>query len=124
MDLAPSSVRIDKASVEDFISQAEGYLELEMFEEAWHAIDGLPSEERTNPRALRVRMFAAFAIGRHEAAEVLARLLSATESPERKAAGFILSQLAGIHLAAGDEGKARELVKAAIHADPDQAGGA
>jgi hypothetical protein len=102
------------------LEEAEGYMELQMLEEAWSAIDDLPPEERYHPRAVRVRMYSAFGLKRFHMAEALALHLASPESDHKADASMVLHQLATIHARAGNGEKARELIKFSIQADPDR----
>jgi len=106
---------IDSAAIDE----ADGYLTLGMFEEAWHFIEDLPPEWRTVPALLRVRMLAAMGMQKLEIAETLAIFLGSDEAHQR-IAGKVLHELAVIHAGAGGLDKARELIRRAVTIHPEQ----
>jgi hypothetical protein len=106
--------------VERLISEAQGYVELELYEEAWEAIEAAPASLRMNLPVLRTRLICAMALQRIDLAEELARFLAHAGGPTSIFAAHILQELAAIHLIGGDEAHARKLLSLAIEAHPGQ----
>lgn len=101
-------------------AEAEGYLELDLFEEAWFAIDELAEDARASAPALRIRMRAAAGLERWDMVEILAKSLQYGEAMHREEAAHAFHALAREYLARGDREKAREMIKAAVAIWPDQ----
>ena len=102
------------------IAEAEGYLTLGMFEEAWHFIEDLPPEWRMLLPIMRVRLRCALALKAWDIAETLAGFLSNGTQADCVYSAQVFQELATIHLKAGDEKRARILIKAAIQIHPEQ----
>ncbi|MEK7953295.1 hypothetical protein [Luteolibacter soli] len=66
---------------EKLISQAQGYVELELYEDAWEAIEAAPASIRMNLPVLRMRVICAMAMQQIEMAEELARFLAPAGGP-------------------------------------------
>ena len=84
------------------ITEAEGLAELELWQDAWDALEDLSAPDRVTPGALRVRLaccppLAAWDIGRHVAA-----ILREGEEPDRKAAAKFFHAVALKWLSEGD----------------------
>lgn len=101
-------------------SEAEGYLDLNLFEDAWHAIDELPEDARASAPAIRIRMRAAAGLERRDMVEILATNLQYGEACHREEAANAFHALAREHLSRGNLDKAREMVRAAVTIWPDQ----
>lgn len=101
------------------IEEAEGYLLLDMFEEALLALNDLSTEEVMTAPAMRIRMCASAALERWETAEVMAEILR--HHPEdlyRFEAACCFQSLAAEHYKNGRPAEARKMVTAAIDTNP------
>ncbi len=74
----------------EILSEAEGYLELGMIEEAWEATENLEPLDRCEPLAAEMRLRIATAGEKWELGEALANVLICSEiEPERCRIAFI-----------------------------------
>jgi hypothetical protein len=74
------------------ITEAEGFADLGMWEDAWEALDDAPGHERATPSALRVRLRCCAPLGAWGIGEEVAHLMGHSDKPEdlKMAADFWL----------------------------------
>jgi hypothetical protein len=102
------------------LEEAEGYALLEMFDDAWAAVEDLSREERVGRRAMRVRIRCAVWHQNYELAEVLANVLRHGEEIDRILAACTFQTLAARFSERGQTKRAGELIDAAIETSPEQ----
>ena len=102
------------------VAEAEGYLELRMFEDAWRFIETIPADSRMHPRIMTVRTACAMALDYFGMAESLALQLAISSRQDAAFAAHVLHRLAIIHHRAGDRERARMLVTRAIQVYPEE----
>ncbi|WP_035615330.1 hypothetical protein [Haloferula sp. BvORR071] len=102
------------------LDQAKGYLALDMFEEAWQALDELPSDTVATPEMVRIRMRAAAGMQRWDFVHELALILRRGNEEDRFEAASAFQSMAAEHLRQGHEEDARKMAAAAIETRPAQ----
>ena len=101
------------------ITEADGYADLGMWGDACEALDALPVEVRTVPRALRVRLRCCPPLGAWGLGEHVAGLLRDGNRFDRAcSAGFYHANARRL-LQAGDRKGAGEMIKVAVETFPE-----
>jgi hypothetical protein len=100
--------------------QAEDLIRSGRHEDAWNLLDSLPSEDRQELSAVRMRLICAMATQRFETADELARYLGTGAEAEAHFASPVLQDLARIQLHSGSREYAHDLAVAAINAHPER----
>lgn len=100
-------------------TEAEGFADLEMWEDAWDALEELPAAERALPAALRVRLRCCPALGAWEIGRHVAGVLRDGAEPDRQAAARFFHAVALKWLAEGDQYAAGEAIKEAVKTWPE-----
>lgn len=102
------------------ITQAQGFLELDMFTEALAALDQLPEDLRQAPAALRLRARSSAALGKWSDAQAAADLLRHGNESDREEAACCYQSVAAEHFKHGRVDDARNLLKRSIATRPDR----
>lgn len=102
------------------LSAAEGYASLELWREAWDALDRISSAKRATSPVLRVRARCAIGLESWETAEVIALLLKGGDDEDRLHAAWCFQSLAAYYLQRGKVRDSRIMIERAIAANPDQ----
>ncbi len=101
------------------IEEAEGLAELQMWEDAWAAMEDLSPDERATPAALRVRLQCCPGMGAWDIGEHVAGLLRDGDDLDRRMAAFFYHADARRLIEAGDRIAAAASIKAAVEMWPD-----
>ena len=101
------------------ITEAERLADLELWEDAWQALEELPPEERSAPQVIRLRLECAIGLERWNMVKELAGHLAKGGDDDRRAAATTLRVLAGVAIRSREIEAAKELVRLAIEAWPD-----
>jgi len=100
--------------------EAEGFVILGMYEEAWELVDALPPEIRATSPVLRVRLACAMAAERFDTVQEIAQVLAKAGRADAQFAARVLHELAAIHYLSGHVELAKHLMESAVEAHPDQ----
>ena len=101
------------------ISEAEGFADLGLWQEAWEALEELSADQRATPAALRVRLCCCPARGAWEIGENVAGLLRDGDRLDKACvAGFYHANARRL-LEAGNRQGAADSIKAAVDTFPD-----
>jgi tetratricopeptide (TPR) repeat protein len=100
--------------------EAQGYLELEMFEEAILALNRLHPDLVASPAGLRIVIRAAAGLEKWDMAYDVAKLLREGNRDDRIEAGCCFHSIAAHHFQHGRDAEARAMIEQAIAANPDQ----
>jgi len=101
------------------VTEAEGLAELELWQDAWDALEELPVLDRATPGALRVRLACCPALAAWDIGRQVAAILRVGEEPDRKAAARFFHAVALKWLSEGDRYAAGEAIKEAVKTWPD-----
>ena len=102
------------------LSEARGYMDLEMWEEAWLALDAVPAGTVATAEMVRIRLRAAAGMERWDFVEELASILKEGNEEDRMEAACAYQSLAAEHYCQGRVDKAREMVRVSIEIRPEQ----
>ena len=100
------------------ITEAEGFTELAMWQDAWDAIEALDPEEKATPRALRCRLACCPQLGAWGIGEHVAGLLRDGRDADRIAAASFYHHSARRNIALGNRAEAKKAVTSAVEAWP------
>lgn len=101
------------------ITQAEGFAELGLWEDAWQAVEELPAEVRATPQSLRVRLRCCPALEAWEIGNHVANLLRDSDGLDRECAARFFHELAKDHVRNERVEQVREAVAAAVDCWPE-----
>jgi hypothetical protein len=100
-------------------TEAEGLADLELWEDAWQALEELPPEERTAPEVSRLRLRCAMGLERWNAVQELAGHLAKGSDDDRREAAGAFRVLAAVATRSRQIEAAKVLVRCAVEAWPD-----
>lgn len=100
--------------------EAQGYLDLEMFEEAVLALNQLHPDLVASPTGLRIMVRAAAGLEKWDMAHDVAKLLQEGNLDDRIEAGCCFHSMAAHHFQHGRDAEARALIEQAIAVNPEQ----
>lgn len=100
------------------VDEAEGFVDLGLYEEAWGTLDNLEPEQRTLPEVIRLRIQCAVGLERWSMVQTLADHLSCGADKDREAAGRAYLLLAIVSTRVRKIEAAKEFVRLAIQAWP------
>lgn len=100
-------------------SEAEGFADLGLWNEAWEALEALPADERSAPAALRVRLRCCPGVGAWEIGEHVAGLLRDGSDSDKEVAGRFYHSLAAYHIRSKRVEAAKVAVRDASKVWPD-----
>lgn len=103
---------------ETAIREAEGYALLEMFTDAWEAIESLDPSAWSSIAAIRIRMACAIKFRKWDMVETLADFLCSGGKPEHALAASGYRALAFIATEGGNRAAAKGYINRAISIDP------
>jgi predicted Zn-dependent protease len=95
--------------------EAEGYYELELFVEAWEALENLPPEDRASPHVIAMRVRILIALNRSENARIVAEGLI-NQFPFVAASWLTMAR---VQVAEGNVDAAKESLSNAFTLDED-----
>ena len=101
-------------------SEAEGFIMLGLYDDAWELVETLPAETHATPPMRRIRLACAMAAKRFDLAKDIARELASGNEADARFAARVLHELAAVQYLSGEETAAKELLAAAIAAHPEQ----
>lgn len=101
------------------LDEAQGLAELELWDDAWQALDELPPEDQLDPRVIRLRLECAIGMERWNTVMELAGHLSRGDDQDRLAAAAGFRLLAVVAIQSRHIDTAKDLVARAIEAWPD-----
>jgi len=100
----------------DSLEQAEGFIELGMFSDAWQVIEDLPPEEKTNEPVLVIRLRILTDLSQWELGEHVASVLLSGGEESRKTVARFHHARARVLWQSGDFDGARDQFRLAVNA--------
>lgn len=102
------------------LREAQGFMTLELWDDAWAALDQLPEGTVATPEMVRIRMRAAAGMERWDFVEELASILRHGNEEDRMEAACAYQSLAAEHYRRGRLEEARAMISAAVETRPEQ----
>ncbi|WP_035613460.1 hypothetical protein [Haloferula sp. BvORR071] len=102
------------------IEEAEGYIALNLFQDAWVALDALPELQQTGSEVLRLRILCMIGLRAWSQGEAIALMLAQGNEQDREIAAAFFHEGAVWHAAHTGLALARHWISAAIEARPEQ----